>query len=117
MVESQTELVGLTQREGTQPAIPFKTVAYAEFDDKVQPNLRTSTRWDYATEYMGYYIDYYRFWLYACVLLALGVWALGVFAPVGLVMIALGAKYVDMAKLDKFIYQGNGPNRTLVLVD
>jgi hypothetical protein len=57
MVESQTELVGLTQREGTKPAIPFKTVAYAAIDDKVQPNMRSSTRWDYSTEYMGYYID------------------------------------------------------------
>ena len=112
-----TELVGLTSTRGGQNVTPMKTLAYLQVDPKVRANMRASTRWDYLSEYIGYWIDNKRFWVLAVLFVGAGILLLNVFAPVGLLMIAVGAKYRNIAWMDNFIYAKFGRYRSLVLVD
>jgi hypothetical protein len=114
--EHQTEAVGLHK---VAPAVSEAnvTVAYAEVEPNQSPNMRQSTRWDYLTEYIAYWVDHKKFWVYTALFIIAGVWALGVFAPVGLLMIMIAAKFKAMAWMDDFIIHKFGANRTLVLVD
>lgn len=112
-----TELVGLNSTRLGGATLPMKTTAYLEVDPEVRANMRASPRWDYLSEYIGYFIDNKRFWTLAILFVIAGVLLLEVFAPVGLLMIAAGAKYRNMAWMDNFIYSKFGKNRSLVLVD
>jgi len=93
----------------------YRSMVYAKADPGVRANMRASTRWDYLCEYAGYYIDYYRFLLFAVILVAGGLLMLNIFWPVGLLMIMLGAKYKNMSWWDDFIVRKFGRHRTLVL--
>ncbi len=97
--------------------LPMKTFQYVEVDPKVRANMRAQTRWDYVNEYIGYWSDNKRFWIFAILLVAGGILMLSVFAPVGLLMIMLGAKFRNVAWMDKFVYSKFGNYRSLVLVD
>ncbi len=112
-----TELVGLQSTRGGANVTPMKTLSYLEVDPKVRANMRASTRWDYVSEYIGYWIDNKRFWVLAVLFVGAGILLLDVFAPVGLLMIAVGAKYRNIAWMDNFIYAKFGRYRSLVLVD
>ncbi|MEW5955516.1 MAG: hypothetical protein AB1626_03200 [Candidatus Micrarchaeota archaeon] len=98
------------------PATPqfYRAMTYARADRGVRANMRASTRWDYLCEYAGYYIDHYRFLLFAVILVAGGLLMLGVFWPVGLLMIALGAKYKNTSWWDDFIVRKFGRDRTII---
>ncbi len=111
--EHQTEAIGLKRVEQPAPV----TVAYAEVDPKQSPNMRQALRWDYLVEYIGYWIDHKKFLVYAVAFVGAGIWALGVWAPVGLLMIAVGAKFKAMSWMDNFIVKKFGANRSLVMVD
>ncbi|MBU1198032.1 hypothetical protein KJ765_06010 [Candidatus Micrarchaeota archaeon] len=114
-----TELVGLKSVQGGSPnqQVPMKTMTYLQVDPEVRANMRGSTRWDYVSEYIGYWIDNKRFWVLAVLFVVAGVLLLDVFAPVALLMIAVGAKYRNIAWMDNFIYSKFGEYRSLVLVD
>ena len=117
-MDPQTELVGLTNNASTAAGLPMKSVAYASIENpKVKPFLRSSTRWDYAVEYIGWYVDQYRFAIMAMAAFAIGFWSLHYFAPVGLLLFAMAGRYMSLSRLDHFIWCGNGPNRSLVLID
>ncbi|MEK6843461.1 MAG: hypothetical protein AABY04_03145 [Candidatus Micrarchaeota archaeon] len=117
----QAAVVGLhrsdTAGKVTQFNQSMKTFGYVEVDPKVRANMRASTRWDYVSEYIGYWIDNKRFWIFAIMFAGGGILMLPIFAPVGLLMIMLGAKYRNVAWMDKFVYAKFGKNRSLVLVD
>src|SRR3989344_4823525 len=104
----QQEVIGLTRsdaagkKEGVN--LPMKTFAYVEMDPKVRAHMRAATRWDYLNEYIAYWSDNKRFWIFAILFTAGGILMLSVFAPVGLLMIMLGAKYRNVAWMDKFVY-------------
>jgi hypothetical protein len=117
--EHQTEAVGIKKIGSPAPGIETGalSVAYAEVDAKQSPNMRQSTRWDYLTEYIAYWIDNKRYLAYFFVCLGVGIWALGVFAPVGLLLIMLSAKFKSMAWMDNFIVTKFGAHRSLVLID
>jgi hypothetical protein len=114
-----TELVGLQRSDGAGKvsSVPMKTMAYMEMDPNVRANMRASTRWDYLSEYIGYWIDNKRFNVLALLFVGGGIVLLNTFAPVGLLMIAVGAKYRNTAWMDNFIYSKFGRYRSLVLVD
>ena len=117
-----TELIGLkySDKDGeaySEPGIPMKTAAYAEVDPGVRGNMRAATRWDYVSEYIGYWIDNKRQLLLCVIFAAIGVLLLGIFWPVGLLMIMMSGKYKNQAWWNKFVYGKFGKNRTLVLVD
>lgn len=95
----------------------YVSSATVKFDPNLRPTMRQATRWDYAKEYFGYYIDHYRFLLYTAILLIGGIMFLGFLAPVGLLMIMLGAKYKSMSWWDRFIYRDFGKNRSVVLMN
>ena len=115
----QTEAVGLKRIASPAPGVETGavSVAYAEVDPKQSPNLRQSTRWDYLTEYIGYWVDNKKFLAYFGIFLVVGIWALNIFAPVGLLMIMIAAKFKSMAWMDNFIVTKFGANRSLVLFD
>lgn len=119
----QTELIGLTKGDvkgwaaDKDTTIPMKGMAYAEIDPGVRANMRAATRWDYVSEYIGYWIDNKRQLLLTVVFALVGVFLLGVFWPVGLLMIMLAGKYKNQSWWNKFVYGKFGKNRTLVLVD
>ncbi|MFH1751021.1 MAG: hypothetical protein ABH863_05055 [Candidatus Micrarchaeota archaeon] len=98
-------------------SLPMKTFSYVEMDPKVRAHMRGSTRWDYINEYIAYWSDNKRFWIFAILLVGGGILMLSVFAPVALLMIMLGAKYRNVAWMDKFVYGKFGHYRSLVLVD
>ncbi|MFH1199544.1 MAG: hypothetical protein V1708_00595 [Candidatus Micrarchaeota archaeon] len=114
-----TELVGLLRADsaGRATSVPMKTMAYMEADPNVRANMRASTRWDYINEYIAYWIDNKRFNALAVLFVGAGLLLLNVFAPVGLLMIMVGAKYRNTAWMDNFIYAKFGQNRSLVLID
>lgn len=114
-----TELVGLLRADsaGIVTSVPMKTMAYLEVDPNVRANMRAATRWDYISEYIGYWIDNKRFWVLAVLFIVAGVLLLNVFAPVALLMIMIGAKYRNTAWMDNFIYSKFGNYRSLVLID
>ncbi|MFH1106713.1 MAG: hypothetical protein V1787_02355 [Candidatus Micrarchaeota archaeon] len=114
------EVLGLLSGEkykDKEMTVPMKTMAYVGVDPKVRANMRASNRWDYLSEYAGYWIDNKRFTIFSVALLVAGFLLLNVFAPVALLMIILGAKYRNVAWMDNFIYSKFGRYRTLVLVD
>jgi hypothetical protein len=81
------------------------------------PNMRSWTRWEYLSEYIGY-------WKYGLVtkaagllLLVIGFIMLGTFAPGGLLCIIVAGRLLDLAWWYNFITKQFGTNRTLVLVD
>lgn len=117
----QATVVGLHRSDaaGKTPGVnmPMKTFAYVEMDPKIRANMRGSTRWDYVNEYIAYWSDNKRFWIFAILFLVGGILMLSVFAPVGLLMIMVGAKYRNVAWMDKFVYAKFGKFRSLVLVD
>ncbi|MFH0972282.1 MAG: hypothetical protein V1835_07010 [Candidatus Micrarchaeota archaeon] len=117
----QEAVVGMARSDaaGKAPGInfPMKSFAYVEVDPKVRANMRAQTRWDYLNEYIAYWSDNKRFWIFAILLVGGGILMLSVFAPVGLLMIMLGAKYRNVAWMDKFVYAKFGKYRSLVLVD
>jgi len=92
----------------------FRAMMYAKADPGVRANMRASTRWDYLSEYVGYFIDYYRFLLFAILLAAVGLVMIGVLWPLGLLMIALAGKYKNMSWWDDFIVRKFGKNRTII---
>ncbi len=97
--------------------LPMKSFAYAELDPKMRGNMRASTRWDYINEYIAYWSDNKRHWIFALLLIGGGILMLNIFAPVALLMIMLGAKYRNVAWMDKFVYDKFGHYRSLILVD
>ncbi|MEK6954800.1 MAG: hypothetical protein AABX01_07340 [Candidatus Micrarchaeota archaeon] len=117
----QQDVIGLHRSDAAGKKdgvnLPMKTFSYVELDPKVRANMRAATRWDYVNEYIGYWSDNKRFWIFAISLVAGGIMMLSVFAPVGLLMIMLGAKYRNVAWMDKFVYGRFGKFRSLVLVD
>jgi hypothetical protein len=117
----QEAVIGMHRSDaaGKQPGVnmPMKTFQYIEVDPKVRANMRAQTRWDYVNEYIAYWMDNKRFWIFAILLVSSGILMLSVFAPVGLLMIMLGAKYRNVAWMDKFVYSKFGHYRSLVLVD
>jgi hypothetical protein len=110
--EHQTEALGLQK----VPAQSM-TVAYAAINPGQSPNMRQAVRWDYLVEYIGYWVDHKRYLAYAIVFVGGGILALNMWAPVGLLMIAVGAKFKSMSWMDNFIVKKFGANRSLVLVD
>jgi hypothetical protein len=117
----QAAVVGMTRTDAAGKVqgvnLPMKSFAYVEIDPKVRANMRASTRWDYVNEYIGYWTDNKRFWIFAILLVGGGILMLSVFPPVALLMIMLGAKYRNVAWMDKFVYSKFGHYRSLVLVD
>jgi len=114
---TDTELVGYNSMRGGMVNLPMKTAVPLEIDPEVRANMRAATRWDYVSEYIGYWIDNKRFWVMAVLFVGAGVLLLDVFAPVALLMIAVGAKYRNMAWMDNFTYSTFGRNRSLVLLE
>ncbi|NYZ75276.1 hypothetical protein H0O03_03370 [Candidatus Micrarchaeota archaeon] len=110
-LDPQTQLEAHSAPAGTQL---YRAMAYAKADPNVRANMRASTRWDYTCEYAGYFIDYYRFLLFAVALVAGGILLLGAFWPIGLLMIMLGAKYKNMSWWDDFIVRKFGKNRSVI---
>ena len=115
----QTELIGLTKADEKlkNVTIPMKTSTYAEIDPNVRANMRASTRWDYISEYVGYWIDNKRQLILTVAFLLGGLAALSIFFPVGLLMIALAGKYKNQAWWNRFVYGKFGHNRSLVLFE
>lgn len=117
----QEAVVGMVRSDAAgkkaDVTLPMKSFQYVEVDPKVRANMRAATRWDYFNEYIAYWMDNKRFWIYAILLVGGGILMLSVFAPVGLLMIMLGAKYRNVAWMDKFVYGKFGVNRSLILVD
>ena len=111
--EHQTEALGLKKVEAASPV----TVAYAEVNPGQSPNMRQASRWDYLVEYIGYWFTHKKFLVYAVIFIGAGIWALNAWAPVGLLMIALGAKFKQMSWMHNFIVKKFGANRSLVLFD
>ena len=112
-IEHQTEALAMRK---VDPGAPV-TAAYAEVDPKQSPNMRQAKRWDYLVEYIGYWVDHKKFLAYAVVFVGAGILTLHVWAPVGLLMIAVGAKFKSMSWMDNFIVKKFGANRSLILVD
>lgn len=110
--EHQTEALGTNK----VPAQAM-TVAYAAVNPGQSPNMRQASRWDYLVEYIGYWVDHKRYFAYSVVFVGGGILALNLWAPVGLLMIAVGAKFKAMSWMDNFIVKKFGANRSLVLVD
>jgi hypothetical protein len=109
--QTETKALGLLAPEQQM------TVAYAAVNPGQSPNMRQSTRWNYLSEYIGYWIDHKRYLVYAVVFAGAGIWALHTWAPIGLLMIMVAAKFKTMSWMDNFIIKKFGANRSLVLVD
>ena len=115
-IEHQTMVKkGLEQTKPEERGM--QTLAYVEADPKIRANMRASTRWDYFLEYLGYWIDNKRMTILAVIFAAIGIIALHVFVPLGLLMIAMAAKYRNQAWWLQFVYGKFGKYRSLVLVD
>ncbi|MGB9576934.1 MAG: hypothetical protein ACP5O3_03910 [Candidatus Micrarchaeia archaeon] len=117
IIENQTAFKGIQLPSEKKEGKKYVTSLGLKYDSHLRPTMRASTRWDYLTEYIGFYIDHYRFLLYAIILVIGGILLLNVFAPVALLMIALGAKYKSMSWWDRFIYNDFGKERSLVLMN
>ncbi|MFH0972050.1 MAG: hypothetical protein ABIG96_00420 [Candidatus Micrarchaeota archaeon] len=117
----QEAVVGMHRSDGAgqkqDVSLPMKTFGYVEVDPKVRANMRAQNRWDYMNEYIAYWVDNKRFWIFAILFVSAGILMLSIFAPVGLLLIMLGAKYRNVAWMDKFVYAKFGKYRSLVLVD
>ncbi|PIT85138.1 hypothetical protein COU36_04980 [Candidatus Micrarchaeota archaeon CG10_big_fil_rev_8_21_14_0_10_59_7] len=81
------------------------------------PFLKQQNRREYIDEYVGYYKDGAKFSIKAIALFGLGLATLEIFPPGALFMIALSARYQDIAWMDRFIYKTFGKYRSLTLID
>jgi len=115
-VEPQAHLKTAGENQVKYPG-EMKTFMYVEADPKVRANMRASTRWDYFIEYLGYWIDNKKQIILSVIFAAIGVLLLHVFAPAGLLMIALAGKYRNQSWWNQFVYGKFGKFRTLVLIE
>lgn len=113
---AQQQALRLAQ-DGTPGQDNMSTFMPVEQKPNLPPNMRQWTRWEYLSEFLGY-------WKYGLVtkllgwaLLVIGVLMLGTFAPGGLLAIMAAARLIDLAWWNNFIVYQFGHNRTLVLVD
>ncbi|NUN11416.1 hypothetical protein HUU53_02115 [Candidatus Micrarchaeota archaeon] len=81
------------------------------------PFLRQKKRSDYFQEYFDFEKDGYKNTLKAVFYFGLGLITLQAFPPGGLLMIAMAARYQDIAHWDLNIVRNFGKTRSLVLVD
>ena len=114
---SQAQLVQLGGGQVNMGSADQTTFLPIEQKPNLPPNMRSWTRWEYLSEYIGY-------WKYGVItkavgwlLVLIGVLMLGVFAPGGLLCIIVAARLIDLAWWYNFITKQFGTNRTLVLVD
>lgn len=81
------------------------------------PFIKQHTRFDYINEYVGFEKDRYKNVGKAVFCFAFGVLTLQAFPPGGLVMIAMAARYQDIAWMDGFITKNFGRYRSIIKVD
>jgi len=81
------------------------------------PFMRQHKRYDYLDEYVGFMKDGYKYTIKGIFYFGLGLITLPVVPAGGLLMIAMAARYQDMAWLDNFIIKTFGKQRSVVLVD
>lgn len=93
------------------------TMLPAESKPDLPPNMRNWTRWEYLEEFVGYWKYEHVTRILAVALLALGILTLEVFTPGALLMIAVSARFFDLAWWYNLIVHKFGNHRSLVLVD
>lgn len=81
------------------------------------PFMKQHKRYDYLSEYVGYEKDRYKNMAKAIFCFVFGILTLQAFPPGGLLMIALAARFQDIAWMDAFITRTFGKYRSIVLVD
>ena len=79
--------------------------------------LKQHKRYEYVEEYAGFEKDRYKNTFKALFCFTFGLLTLQAFAPGGLLMLALAARYQDIAWWDGFITKTYGKYRSLTLVD
>jgi hypothetical protein len=114
---AQQQLVALGEAGNLGDAKRMSTFLPVESKPNIPPNMRMHYRWDYLLEYIGYWKAKILDQVAAAVLIVLGVLCLPVFAPGALLMIAVGARFNDLAWMNDFIINKFGKSRTIVLVD
>lgn len=113
---AQQQVAMLGRTEGVD-AKRMSTFLPVESKPGIPPTMRMHSRWDYLTEYFNFWKAGILTKIAGVALLVLGVICLPVFAPGGLLMIAVGARFNDLAWWNNFIINRFGKSRTLVLVD
>ncbi len=81
------------------------------------PFVKQHKRYDYLAEYVGYEKDRYKNMAKAIFCFIFGILTLQAFPPGALLMIALAARFQDIAWMDGFITRTFGKYRSIVLVD
>ena len=81
------------------------------------PFIKQHKRYTYLDEYVGYEKDRYKNMVKAVFCFGFGILTLQAFPPGALLMIALAARFQDIAWMDGFITRTFGKYRSIVLVD
>ncbi len=114
---AQQQALRLSQDQPYRELESMSTYLPVEQKPHLPPNMRQWTRWEYFSEFLGY-------WKYGLItkimgwtLLVVGIVMLSAFAPGGLLAIMAAARLIDLSWWHNFIFFQFGHNRTLVLVD
>ena len=109
--------VGASVPEGSASAGAQRTFLPLYIKPGTPPFLKQHKRHEYLEEYVGFEKDRYRNTLKAVFCFVFGVLTLQAFTPGALLMIAMAARYQDLAWWATFIAKTYGRYRSLILVD
>ncbi len=113
---TQVQQIGGSLSSGSA-GLPQRTFLPLQIKPGAPPFMRQHKRYDYIAEYVGFEKDRYKNMVKALFCFGSGLLTIQAFPPGGLLMIALAARYQDMAWWDGFISRTFGKYRSLVLVD